>query len=44
MSKAEASALIDRIEAAIDRIRNLDLGLKASLIAQLDQLRAYVAQ
>lgn len=35
----QAKELIDSIEADIERIRNLDAALLASLVARLDQLR-----
>jgi hypothetical protein len=43
MSNAEASALIDQIEADLQRMRAMDPALKTSLIAKLDRLRALAA-
>lgn len=44
MTPAEARAVIDKIESAIHRIRNLDVGLTTALVADLDRLREFVAQ
>jgi hypothetical protein len=38
----EAQKLIDEIEEALQRVRNMDAGLKAYLIGKLDQLRKLV--
>jgi hypothetical protein len=38
----EANDLIDSIEADVERIRNLDAALLASLVSRLDALRALV--
>ncbi|CDY79460.1 hypothetical protein BGLT_02241 [Caballeronia glathei] len=38
----ETENLIDSIEQDIQRVRNLDAALKASLIAKLDELRKLV--
>jgi hypothetical protein len=38
----EANDLIDSLEADIDRIRNLDAALLASMIARLDALRKLI--
>lgn len=38
----EANALIDSLESDIERIRNLDAALLASMIARLDALRKLI--
>jgi hypothetical protein len=38
----EANDLIDSLEADIERIRNLDAALLASMIARLDTLRKLI--
>jgi hypothetical protein len=38
----EANDLIDSLEADIERIRNLDAALLASMIARLDALRKLI--
>jgi len=43
MTPAEALAAIDKIESAIHRIRNMDVGLKNALVAELDRLRGFAA-
>lgn len=37
--KSEAETILDSLEADIDRMRNLDPALKASMLARLDELR-----
>ncbi len=39
---SEIKAEIDSLETDLDRIRNLDSGLKLSMIARLDRLRAMI--
>jgi hypothetical protein len=43
MNPAEALAAIDKVEESIHRIRNLDVGLKNALVAELDRLRGFAA-
>lgn len=43
MNPTEAQALIDKMEAAVQRIRNLDAGLKNALVADMDRLREFAA-
>jgi hypothetical protein len=42
MNPTEAQALIDKMEAAVQRIRNLDAGLKNALVADMDRLRVMI--
>lgn len=44
MTPTEALAAIDKIESVIHRIRNMDVGLKNALVAELDRLRGFVGQ
>lgn len=43
MTPAEALAVIDKMVQSIDRMRNMDTGLKSSLIADFDRLSEFVA-
>jgi hypothetical protein len=43
MTPTEALAAIDKVEESIQRIRNLDVGLKNALVADLDRLRGFAA-
>ena len=38
----EAQAIIDKIEDALQHVRQMDEGLKTFLLARLDELRAIV--
>lgn len=40
----ELQAVIDSIEADVQRVRNMDPALKTSIVAKLDQARALDAQ
>jgi hypothetical protein len=44
MTPAEALAVIDKMVQSIDRMRNMDDGLKSSLIADFDRLSEFAAQ
>lgn len=44
MTPTEALAAIDKMVQSIDRMRNMDSGLKSSLIADFDRLSEFVAQ
>jgi hypothetical protein len=44
MTPAEALAMIDKMVQSIDRMRNMDSGLKSALVADFDRLREFAGK